>query len=151
MPSPTITAPTTPLQKEAGSKGRAFSTDSTGAATAFELDVYKWSFTVDSKNQMVGNNRDGRLRIPGNVDITGGKLSMYWDEANEQCATAGLNLRHGGTIYLQLNPEGTATIAESWRFVAIIDDVMASAEFDKTIDYEVSFSLMAGTVKYPGD
>ena len=144
-----LTSPATPV-KEAGSKGRAF-TCASDYTTGYELDVHKWSFTVDSKNQMVGNNRDGRLRIPGNVDITGGKLSMYWDEANEQCTPGTFNLRHGVTLFLQLNPEGTITTGEAWRFTAIVDDVMASAEFDKTIDYEVSFSLQSGVVKYPGD
>lgn len=139
-----------------GVDGRAFSTPP-GGSTPIELAVTKWDITVKANNKDMSNALDKRYRIPGLADASG-NLSMHFDSANspaDPTAMTGLNIRHGSVLALNLIPDGSTGAGSppmSFRLSAIVDEVKMSSEIEGTVDYDVQWSLQAGsTLKYPGD
>ena len=124
-----------------------------GGSSYIEMAVTKWDLTDKSNNKDVSNSKDGRKRIPGVPDASG-NLSMHFDTANlpsDTTTNTGPNIRRGSVLQLELIDDGGAGGVDSFRCSAIVDEVKASSEFDGTIDYDVSWSLESGAVKYPGD
>jgi hypothetical protein len=138
-----------------GSDGRAFDTPQSGSApTSSEIQVNKWEITIDGDTKKFDNNRDGRWRQAGNVDVEG-TLNLHWDSNSRISSfnTTGTlpDIRHGTILSLQLQEDGTTTAVNSFRFLAIVDKFKFSSDFDDELDCEVSVMLQSGTVKYPGD
>jgi len=133
-----------------GSDGRAFVTPVGG--TLSELAVTKWDLEIDGDIKKFDNNKDGRWRQAGNVDASG-NISLHWDSANRPSDTTP-SIRHGSILDVELQEDGTDNVTDpthSFRLRIIIEKPKASSDFDGTIDYEASFMLQSGTIKYPGD
>jgi hypothetical protein len=122
----------------------------------FELPISRWDLRIQAHNREVSNNRDGRWRIPGLVDASG-QATMHYDNANRPSdlaggTPAGPNIRHGSILQLQLNPDGTNVVTNSFRLTVIIDEVRPTADFNGSLDYDFTYSLQRGAnIKYPGD
>jgi hypothetical protein len=134
-----------------GSDGRAFVT-APGGGTASELSVTKWDMEIDGDIKKFDNNKDGRWRQGGTVDASG-SMTLHWESANRPSATAGPNIRHGAIMDVQLREDGTDATdpTKSFRLRVIIEKPKASSDFEGILDYECSYMLQSGTVKYPGD
>lgn len=138
-----------------GSDGRAFVIPATGTApAASELSVTKWDMEIDGDIKKFDNNKDGRWRQGGNVDASG-SMTLHWDSANRPSAfnAAGTlpNIRHGSILDVQLSEDGTNTPLNSFRLRIIIEKPKASSDFEGILDFECSYMLQSGTIKYPGD
>lgn len=110
------------------------------------LPINKWTLTVKGNNKDVSNARDGRSRIPGVTDAEG-TLTMHWDSANQPTDTGGANFRVGAIVTLLLILDGATN---GFQLSAIIDEINPSSEFEGTEDFDVKFSLAAGSsLVYP--